>query len=365
MQHFVIFLSILSLSFALGPPAHAGLIDKICLIATGLIGGEPRAYILTAPVYSASDFPKSEFWYGTQITKYGVSFRPHSDKYSQWAATEANRAMTKTREKGSLSQILAECAQSRQSLEEELQSPYGHQAYEPVGTYQNASDPQNFGTPREYMLEFTFRKPEDLGPRGRELSAKANSDLKPVTPQQLERLNKILYGLYPSKFKTYDFNSLECRETFYITSDGKKINATTMTRFKRGPEAEKMVVLHPSKEELLLIMKDVTKRLEVLRKRLRKTPEPGEKDYEEFIVAMYGYYQAQMYKRGASAIGKSYFSGIYSGMFDEPMPPLPDGLDVMAFTATSQESFVKEVLPLFTKGRTVPSSFSDQNTKSK
>ncbi|MGZ5278777.1 MAG: hypothetical protein ACXWC9_02470 [Pseudobdellovibrionaceae bacterium] len=92
-------------------------------------------------------------------------------------------------------------------------------------------------------------------------------------------------------------------------------------------------LVHPSPEEANTIFKDVRLRID----HLVKHPKTPQENLREFSEIMYGFYNAMPYERGSSAIGRSFFAGLYYQVFRRPIPELPDGVDMFAMVLDQNE----------------------------
>jgi hypothetical protein len=123
----------------------------------------------------------------------------------------------------------------------------------------------------------------------------------------------------------------------YKPIDGKEIECTRIGFLQKNTQT-KIILHHSIPGNSKQILKDALARLQRLQSDNTHTPRlSNDERIDEFTKAMYGYYNAMPFKRGSSAIGRSYFSGVFLSIFGRKIPNLPDLIDIIAMTSSETE----------------------------
>lgn len=145
---------------------------------------------------------------------------------------------------------------------------------------------------------------------------------------------------YPSwekapRAEKYQFRVQIIAVNLYTFRSGKEVEASEIVRSDK--QSEMLLVVHPEFRTAQMIFEDAIGRLE----ELRQKPQ-----VEEFLKAMFGFYNATIYERGTAAIGRVFFDAYFRFLFNRPHQTLPDGVDIEAMISEVDE-FINKMRPYF------------------
>ena len=254
---------------------------------------------------TSDDFIQSELWHSK-----------NSDKYKTWAVETGNQTIRMLLEGDSIHTVLDRIAAARKALAIEMVTRW-------AGKFGTLREPAENSTITSWIGMTISAAPS--------LSSSMSLERQLVTRAFLKYQNwkdATICMKYKKKFQCIGLNH-------YTLRTGRKVEASELV-IEKGPEL--LSVIHPPFRNSDLIFQDALAKLEDLRKQ--------EPRLEEFLQAMFGYYNATRYQRGSSAIGRVFFSAYYRAVFKTHHRVLPDGVDVLAMIYDEDE-FIRELKPYF------------------
>jgi hypothetical protein len=245
--------------------------------------------------YLASDFPQSELAPGGENAEGHLS-------YANWAAQNAEKIVQEFESGTSIESILSRMKKSRMTLAKEMGS----------------IDWKAFGRDRIPSPYFPDGRPRTtIGTH-----SITRSNMSALADGKIEKAGGVA----------------NVAENTYTTLDKISISCSGLEKNNFG-----LRIRHTRIDHITPILKDVMQRLENLRRDLQKTPIAERQ--QVFLKCMFGYYNAMPYERGSSAIGRSFFAGIYKSVFRSKVPVFVDAINVKAMIL-SEEEFVRELMQL-------------------
>jgi hypothetical protein len=289
--------------------------------------------------YTAEHFGRSDFWFDLD--------RSHNERYSEWAAEQANKVAAQVIKGKSLLEIAEAVAAERGELEVELKfhqfasaslkRPPIEDAYDFFNQTIHLKNKDFFGSPRKNEMAYSMKSQNT--PNQVAIVNRAGRNLRKATIEDLKLLREWHFNHWRADKYKGDITDLSWRDNFYSTQSGEKIRASAIVRINSDGT---MFIVHAPFKNIELMYTDAMSRLS----KIEPNSEKNEKVIREFAISVYGFYSAMPWLRGSSSIGRSFLAGVYLAKFGKQIPKLPDGVDLYAMTSLTQEEFVDDMVPL-------------------
>ncbi len=269
--------------------------------------------------YSIEDFNLSV--YGNRFNK--------QDLFQKWASQSANNIVSfNVRSESDLVKVLDKLAVTRRQLARQ-QGEFDSKA-------------ERFGKKREQNAYTNF------------IIYTLHDPLKDSLLIELKRLaEKELTSENPTpKIDLQEESQTWSVANEYKTLNGESIKASILEKTLYVEGAVYMTIRHQSYLTYDFVLQDIFQRLMLLlnENRIVQTTEVAfsaegnlARKKKEFLRAMYGYYNAMPFERGSAAIGRVFFSAMYSKIFHRKIPIFPDGVDLRAMIM-KEDDFVARMM---------------------
>lgn len=249
--------------------------------------------------FSASHFPQSKMWIGIGDTQFDT-----------WAAQQANLASKKLQQGLSSDKVFSSIANERKALEEHV-------------TYRNKA----------------LDRTNSIGVLRSETDHAVWSSMGSMISPDWNHKSDLIVLIF-SEHPLLDENSFDLSKTFsetrYISKESRVFTSTAFAySFRDG-----LKIIHPPGLESHFIMLDVYERIDSFR---------NDKNLEDFIISMQGYFNAMPYHGGSSSIGRIFFSALFHSVYNKTLT-LPEDIDVLAM-ALPRDKFIQLISNLIVQGK--------------